>query len=64
MGVINLSDLLLSKKFIPMYFFVAMLAIILYRYIGNSWLESMLVSSPCIIVGIVSITLNFGRKQR
>jgi len=58
-----LSELLLSKKFIPMYFIVAILIGVLYRYLGISWFQTAIVTVPCIIVGLASIARNFGDKN-
>ncbi|MGN7485623.1 hypothetical protein ACTHPB_29390 [Priestia megaterium] len=57
-----MSELLLSKKFIPMYFIVAILIGVLYRYLGISWFQTAIVTVPCIIVGLASIARNFGDK--
>ena len=57
-----MNTLLLSKKFIPTYFIATILVILLYRAIGNTWFETILVSFPCFIVGIMSIAHNFGKK--
>ncbi|QHA91242.1 hypothetical protein [Bacillus sp. N1-1] len=59
-----MNKLLLSRKFIPTYFIVATLAILLYRTIGNSWIEALLISFPCFLVGIISIALNFGKQPK
>ncbi|MCA0172941.1 hypothetical protein [Bacillus sp. RAR_GA_16] len=59
-----MSKLLLSKKFIPTYFIVSALAIVLYRTIGNSWIEALLISFPCFLVGIMSIALNFSKQPK
>ncbi|MGZ0879945.1 hypothetical protein ACWZQY_028790 [Priestia megaterium] len=58
-----MSELLLSKKFIPMYFIVAILIGVLYRYLGISWFQTTIVTVPCIIVGLASIARNFGDKN-
>ncbi|CJF76132.1 hypothetical protein Q4S57_28280 [Priestia megaterium] len=58
-----MSELLLSKKFIPMYFIVAILIGVLYRYLGISWFQTAIVTVPCIIVGLASIARNFGDKN-
>ncbi|MFL0475778.1 hypothetical protein ACH0CI_27765 [Priestia sp. 179-F W1.4 NHS] len=58
-----MSELLLSKKFIPMYFIVAVLIGVLYRYLGISWFQTVIVTVPCIIVGLASIARNFGDKN-
>ncbi|MFE0565868.1 hypothetical protein [Priestia megaterium] len=58
-----MSELLLSKKFIPTYFIVAILVGILYRYLGISLFQTTIVIVPCIIVGIASIARNFGGKN-
>jgi len=59
----DLSELLLSKKFIPTYFIVAILVGILYRYLEISWFQTAIVTVPCIIVGLASIARNFGDKN-
>ncbi|MEK1833346.1 hypothetical protein AAAC51_43850 [Priestia megaterium] len=58
-----MSELLLSKKFIPLYFIVAILIGVLYRYLGISWFQTAIVTVPCIIVGLASIARNFGDKN-
>lgn len=45
-----------------MYFIVAILIGVLYRYLGISWFQTAIVTVPCIIVGLASIARNFGDK--
>ena len=54
-----MRDLLLSKKFVPVYFIVGFLAILLFRFIGASWVEVFLVSFLCFLVGVLSFIENF-----
>ncbi|MEH7214892.1 hypothetical protein [Priestia megaterium] len=58
-----MSELLLSKKFIPVFFIVAIAVGVLYRYLGISWFQTAIVIGPCITIGFVSIAQNFGSKS-
>ncbi len=57
--MIYLSHLLLSKKFVPVYFIVGFLSILLFRFLGASWIEVFLLSFLCFLVGILSFVENF-----
>lgn len=54
-----MSDLLLSKKFVPVYFIAGSLSVLLFRSFGASWVEIFVVGFPCFLVGVLSFTENF-----
>lgn len=58
-----MSELLLSKKFIPVYFIVGLLAVLLFRSLGSSWLEVFMSTFLCFAVGLISFILNFMKKN-
>lgn len=55
----GLNELLLSKKFIPVYFITGLLAIALFRSIDFSWLEVFLSTFLVFLVGMISFIQNF-----
>src|SRR5690606_27477163 len=56
---VRLSELLLSKKFIPVYFIVGILAVLLFRMIGSSWFEVFMSTFLCFTMGVISFVQNF-----
>ena len=58
-----MSELLLSKKFIPVYFIVGLLAVALFRSIDFSWLEVFMSTFLVFLVGIISFVQNFVLKN-
>ncbi|MDN3427387.1 hypothetical protein QL992_10615 [Microbacterium sp. APC 3898] len=54
-----MSELLLSKKFIPVYFITGILAVVLFRAIGSSWPEVFMSTFLCFTMGIISLVRNF-----
>jgi hypothetical protein len=57
------SELLLSKKFIPVYFIVGLLDVALFRSIDFSWLEVFMSTFLVFLVGIISFVQNFVLKK-
>ncbi|MEK4128279.1 hypothetical protein NYE67_01220 [Solibacillus sp. FSL W8-0474] len=58
-----MSELLLSKKFIPVYFLVGILAAILFKTIGLTGFEIFGLTFLCFLVGILSLVQNFILKK-
>lgn len=54
-----MSELLVSKKFIPIYFIVGLLAITLFRSLEFSWLEVFMSTFLVFFVGVISFMRNF-----
>lgn len=64
--VINLKDSFLwSKKFIPVYFIVAFVVFLLYRFYIH--VDNFVAYYPvlfCVAIGIASLKYNYGKNHR
>lgn len=58
-----MSELLLSKKFIPIYFLVGFLSLALFKSIGLSGIQIFMLTFLCFLVGVISFMQNFVFKK-
>ncbi|RNF39188.1 hypothetical protein EEX84_10840 [Planococcus salinus] len=57
--LVALSELLSSKRFVPVYFIVGCLSVLLFRALGSSWLEVFMSTFLCFLAGILLLMQNF-----